>query len=65
MEEGLKYVYIGNVPEHPAEHTYCPKCKKVLIQRIGYRVKVMALTDGKCRYCGAPIAGVWKLPDKS
>ena len=62
MEEGLKYVYIGNVPEHPAEHTYCPRCKKMLIQRIGYRVKVKALENGRCRYCGEPIFGIWRLP---
>ena len=63
MKEGLQYVYVGNVPEHPAEHTYCPKCKKMLIRRIGYRVKVLALEDGKCRYCGTPISGIWRLPN--
>jgi len=24
MEEGARYVYVGNVPGHPAESTYCP-----------------------------------------
>jgi pyruvate formate lyase activating enzyme len=60
MKEGLHYVYIGNVPEHPAGHTYCPHCKKVLIHRIGYQVKVLALTGGKCKYCGKDIYGIWK-----
>ena len=57
------YVYVGNVPDHPAGHTYCPKCKKMLIRRIGYQVNVQALEDGKCRYCGTPIAGIWRLPN--
>ncbi|MEM5801942.1 MAG: AmmeMemoRadiSam system radical SAM enzyme [Candidatus Aenigmatarchaeota archaeon] len=36
---GLKYVYIGNVPGHEAENTYCPNCKRILIRRFGYRVE--------------------------
>ena len=62
MDEGLHFVYVGNVPEHPAGHTYCPDCKKVLIRRIGYRVKVLGLNAGKCQFCGRAIAGIWKLP---
>ena len=33
--EGLHYVYIGNVPGHPAENTYCPKCRRLLVERVG------------------------------
>jgi pyruvate formate lyase activating enzyme len=62
MDEGLHFVYIGNVPEHPGGHTYCPHCKKILIRRIGYRVKVEGLNDGKCQTCGRAIAGIWNLP---
>ncbi len=60
MDEGLNYVYLGNVPEHEGGHTYCPKCKKRLIKRIGYRVEVVGMDIGNCRYCGHPIAGIWK-----
>lgn len=60
VKEGLHHVYIGNVPDHSAAHTYCPHCKKVLIHRIGYQVKVLALTGGKCKYCGRNIYGIWK-----
>lgn len=60
-EEGLKFVYIGNVAEHPFEHTYCPECKKMLIRRIGYNVSVEGLTDGRCAYCKEPIPGIWKI----
>lgn len=59
LKAGLKYVYIGNVPGHPAENTYCPKCDEVLIRRIGYRIEAIYLKDGKCGYCGFPIPGIW------
>ncbi len=59
-DEGLRFVYVGNVPEHSGGHTYCPKCKKMLIRRIGYRVKVQGLNDGKCQNCGQDIVGIWK-----
>ena len=62
MDEGLQYVYVGNVPEHPGGHTYCAHCSKVLIHRIGYRVKVLGLQDGKCQSCGTAIPGIWDPP---
>jgi pyruvate formate lyase activating enzyme len=57
--EGLHYVYLGNVPGHVAEKTYCPKCRRVVVDREGYLVKAVNLDKGKCRYCQQPIAGVW------
>ncbi len=57
--EGLHYVYVGNVPGHPAENTYCPHCGKVLVERVGFTVKSMHITNGKCPYCGTPIPGIW------
>ncbi len=59
LSAGLEYVYIGNVPGHPGEHTYCPNCKKRVIQRTAYLVGEVNLKDGKCRTCGKPIAGIW------
>jgi pyruvate formate lyase activating enzyme len=59
-DEGLRFAYVGNVPEHPGGHTYCPDCNKMLIRRIGYRVKVQGLNDGECQNCGREIAGIWK-----
>ncbi len=59
---GLRYVYLGNVAGHPAESTYCPKCTKTVIQRIGYSIMKNSITDGTCSYCGQPIAGVWQQP---
>jgi pyruvate formate lyase activating enzyme len=59
LSSGLEYVYIGNIPGHEGEHTFCPKCKKLLIQRIGYMVGENHLKGGKCNYCGKPIPGIW------
>jgi pyruvate formate lyase activating enzyme len=58
-EVGLKYVYIGNVPGHTGESTYCPNCKKRLISRLGYTILENNIQDGKCKFCGYKIAGIW------
>ncbi|MFZ5801176.1 MAG: AmmeMemoRadiSam system radical SAM enzyme [Candidatus Omnitrophota bacterium] len=60
LEVGLKYVYIGNIPGNPAENTYCPRCKKAVIERSGYTILGIHLKDGKCEYCGEKIEGVWR-----
>ncbi|MFB3779023.1 MAG: AmmeMemoRadiSam system radical SAM enzyme [Bryobacteraceae bacterium] len=57
--EGLRFVYVGNVPGHPAEKTYCPKCRRVVVDRAGYSINGLHLTRGRCRSCQQPIAGVW------
>ncbi len=58
-KQGLKYVYIGNVPGHPFEHTYCPECGKIVIKRYGTHVVEVRLNfrDGipSCPECGAEI----------
>lgn len=59
MSAGLEYVYIGNVPGHEGENTFCPRCKKRLIQRAGYVVGEMNVKGGKCKFCGKPIPGIW------
>ncbi len=60
LEEGLRFVYIGNVPGHPAEHTVCPKCKTRVIERTGYKVQAVRLEDGRCGQCGGVIPGIWR-----
>jgi len=57
--EGLHFVYVGNVPGHPAENTYCPYCQRLLVQRTGFFVREVHIKHGKCRYCEKDIAGVW------
>ena len=56
---GLNHVYIGNVPGHEAENTYCPKCRKPVVKRAGYSILEMKVSRGRCAYCKNPIAGVW------
>ncbi|HKM80606.1 MAG TPA: AmmeMemoRadiSam system radical SAM enzyme, partial [Candidatus Acidoferrum sp.] len=58
--EGLHYVYLGNTPGNAAENTFCPKCRRIVIERIGFTVKETHLRKGKCEYCQQPIAGVWQ-----
>jgi pyruvate formate lyase activating enzyme len=59
-EAGIRYAYIGNVPGHAADNTYCHKCGKMIIQRMGFSIVDYHITgEGKCEYCGEPIPGVW------
>ncbi|MBI2193636.1 MAG: AmmeMemoRadiSam system radical SAM enzyme [Planctomycetes bacterium] len=59
LETGLHYVYLGNVPGHAGENTYCPACSRVLVRRHGYAVMENLLTLGKCPYDDTPIPGIW------
>jgi len=59
--EGLHYVYVGNVPGHPGENTYCPKCGRIVIERQGYTVGQVCLKKGKCTHCGQSIPGIWSV----
>ena len=59
-EEGLQYAYLGNVPGHPLEHTYCPGCGAVAVKRCGFDIEEWYLDSrNACRRCGhrIPIAG--------
>ncbi len=60
FQAGLKYIYEGNVPGEGGENTYCPKCKELLIERLGFSIMGNKLKDGKCSKCGSQIQGVWK-----
>ena len=59
LSEGMKYVYIGNVPGANCEDTICPKCSKNVVERKGFRVIQNNIVDGKCKFCGYKVAGVW------
>ncbi|MFN4197185.1 MAG: AmmeMemoRadiSam system radical SAM enzyme [Caldimicrobium sp.] len=59
-EEGLQFIYVGNVPGNDKENTYCPKCGALLIRRYGFTVLENRLKKMKCcENCGFEIAGVW------
>ena len=58
LDEGLYYVYTGNLPWEPGEKTYCPGCSYMLIDRAGYTIQKYALKEGRCPKCGYEIEGV-------
>jgi pyruvate formate lyase activating enzyme len=57
--EGLHYVYIGNVPGHPAQNTYCPKCRRMVVERLGFTASQMLIRKGACPFCSQAIPGIW------
>ena len=59
MSKGIHYPYVGNVPDHPGNHTYCPNCKKAVIKRQGFFIKEMNMDKDRCKFCKQKIAGVW------
>jgi len=55
--EKLSYVYIGNLDDPKGINTYCPGCKKILINRSWYNGKVVGLTaENQCKHCGRKIS---------
>jgi pyruvate formate lyase activating enzyme len=60
LEKGMHYPYVGNVPGHEGNHTYCPRCGKLIIERSGFFLSAMHLKNGRCEFCDEPIAGVWQ-----
>ncbi len=56
IDRGLHYVYLGNVPGHSGNHTYCPGCGTRLIRRIGFDIKEYKITsDNRCSACDMQI----------
>jgi pyruvate formate lyase activating enzyme len=60
QDAGLKYVYIGNVPGNQGEDTFCPSCGRLVIDRLGYRILANHVVNGKCRFCGEEIYGLFE-----
>jgi pyruvate formate lyase activating enzyme len=59
MSKGIRFAYIGNVPNHPGNHTYCPQCGKIIIRRNAFFITELNMEHGKCKFCGRSIPGVW------
>jgi pyruvate formate lyase activating enzyme len=59
--EGIHYAYVGNVPGHPAENTYCPQCHQIAVKRTGFTVEEINIKNGKCKFCKTKIAGKWGI----
>ncbi len=60
LQEGIRYVYIGNVPGHEGTHTYCHQCRKLLIERQGFFIPLINIEGNKCKFCNTAIPGVWE-----
>ena len=66
--EGLHFVYAGNLPGvvRSWENTYCPGCRGLLVERLGFRVLSNRLgADGRCPDCRRVVPGVWGVTDHS
>jgi pyruvate formate lyase activating enzyme len=55
----LRYVYLGNTWRPGDDDTRCPGCGELLVAREGYRIRVLAMEEGRCASCGEEIYGEW------
>lgn len=58
-DAGLKFVYVGNVPGHRLNSTFCPGCEERLIHRTHFYVQRKEMKNGRCQSCGYEIYGLW------
>lgn len=56
-EEGLKYIYVGNVDDWKHQSTYCHNCGKLLIARNWYELGEYHLVGNRCEFCNTEIPG--------
>ena len=59
LSGGIRYVYLGNVPDNEGNNTYCHNCHKMLVERKGYLIPEYNLTGNRCKFCNTVIPGVW------
>jgi pyruvate formate lyase activating enzyme len=59
MSKGIHYAYVGNVPGHAGNNTYCPNCSRTIIKRNSFFIMENNVKQGRCGFCGKAIAGVW------
>ncbi len=60
IEAGIKYCYTGNIVDDEGHSTYCPSCKKLLVQRGWHSVEKNYIVNAKCKFCGEEIPGRFK-----
>jgi len=51
-KEGLEFVYLSNIPDHPLRDTVCPACDRTLVHRGSGRAEKVWTRGGKCSFCG-------------
>lgn len=59
IDSGIQHVYVGNVPGHQFNSTFCPTCGTLLIERVGFSVVSNHMRNGSCPNCDFEIAGFW------
>lgn len=60
LDAGLKFVYLDNVPGHPDGNTYCPSCREMLVERVGFKTLQLKVdASGRCPKCKTQIPGIW------
>ncbi len=57
LKNGLHYVYTGNIADTKSQSTFCPNCKKIVIERNQYNIGSINLNGNKCKFCSTEIAG--------
>lgn len=62
QDAGLKFVYITNLAPHEGNNSYCPSCKKAIVERLAFKTLKSSIVNGKCKFCGTRIPGVWTFP---
>ncbi len=60
VDSGLKYVYIGNVPGHEYNATFCPSCEREIVKRHHFSIRSVNIEEGQCEFCGHSVAGIWQ-----
>lgn len=60
LEEGLKFVYIGNIFNDIGQDTKCPSCGNIVVRRLGYTICLTGMNEDKCAYCDTIIPGCFK-----
>lgn len=59
IKQGLHYVYLGNIFDNTSNHTYCPGCGKIVIERLHYEDIKSHLVSGQCPQCSTIIPGTF------
>ena len=59
IESGIKFCYTGNIHDREGQTTFCPSCKKKLIERDWHTVLRSNLSGNKCINCGGELNGVF------
>lgn len=48
---GLKHIYVWAPPDFSIGNTYCSKCDRLVIERMGWEPKLVGIEARKCKFC--------------